>query len=149
MPYSYFEWLQGFFIVHNTIGSTVHSMPLNSLEHCICTTTMTNILPDRDSSLVPPGYKPQSIRMSHRGRPLVIWYNMWHLRELQSDLQSDIFCLAQPLLTSNSYSALLGCLACLPWHFKVFQSYDMPINHISLTQCCFTAGPPPLMLSQH
>ena len=35
MPYSYFEWLQGLFIVHSTIGSTSHSMPLNSLEHCI------------------------------------------------------------------------------------------------------------------
>ena len=31
-----------FFVVHSTIGSTVHSMPLNSLEYCICTTTMTN-----------------------------------------------------------------------------------------------------------
>ena len=58
-----------FFIVHSTIGSTVHSMPLNSLEHCISTTTMTNIRPDQDSNLVPPAYKPQSIRMSHRGRP--------------------------------------------------------------------------------
>ena len=46
MPYSYFEWLQEFFIVHNTIGNTVHSMPLNSLEQCICTTRMTNICPD-------------------------------------------------------------------------------------------------------
>ena len=36
MPYSYFGWLQGFFIVHSTIGSTVHSRALNSLEHCIC-----------------------------------------------------------------------------------------------------------------
>ena len=27
---------------------------------------MTNIRPDRDLNLVPPGYKPQSIRMSHR-----------------------------------------------------------------------------------
>ena len=25
MPYSYFEWLQGFFIVHSTIESAVHS----------------------------------------------------------------------------------------------------------------------------
>ena len=33
MPYSYFELLPGFFIVHSTIGSTVHTMPLNSLEH--------------------------------------------------------------------------------------------------------------------
>ena len=56
------------FIVHSTIDSTVHSIPLNSLEHCICTTTMTNIRPDRDLNLVPPGYKPWSIRMSHRGR---------------------------------------------------------------------------------
>ena len=52
-----------------SIGSTVHSRPLNGLEHCICTTTMTNIRPDRDSNLVTLGYKPQSIRMSHRGRP--------------------------------------------------------------------------------
>ena len=44
MPYSYFEWLQGFFIVYITMDSTVHSMPLNNLEHYIlCTTTMTNI----------------------------------------------------------------------------------------------------------
>ena len=68
MPYSYFEWLQGLFMVHSTIGSTVHSRPLNSLEHCLCTTTMTNIRPDRYSKLVPPGYKPQLMRMSHRGR---------------------------------------------------------------------------------
>ena len=51
-----------------TIGSTVHSRLLNSLEHWICTTTMTKIRPDRDSNLVPPGYKPQSIRMRHRDR---------------------------------------------------------------------------------
>ena len=44
--------------MHSSTGSTVHSMPLNSLEHCICTTTMSNIRPDRDSNLVPPGYKP-------------------------------------------------------------------------------------------
>ena len=41
----------------------------------ICTTTMTNIRPHRDSNLVPPGYKPQSIRMSHRGRPGP-WYGI-------------------------------------------------------------------------
>ena len=62
--------------MHSTIGSTVHSMLLNSLEHCICTTTMTNIRPDRDSNLVPPCYKPQSIRMSHRGR---LWGNGLHI----------------------------------------------------------------------
>ena len=35
MPHSYFEWLQKFFILHSTIGRTVHSRPLNSLEHCL------------------------------------------------------------------------------------------------------------------
>ena len=58
--------------MHDTIDSTVHSMPLTSLEHCICTTTVTNIHPDRHSNLVPPGYKPQSIQMSNRGRPIQI-----------------------------------------------------------------------------
>ena len=57
--------------MHSTTGSTVHSRPFNSLEHCICTSTTTNILPDRDSNLVPPGYKPQSIRMRNQGRPLI------------------------------------------------------------------------------
>ena len=61
------------------IDSTVHSMPLNSLEHCICTTTMTNIRPDRDSSLVHPGYKPQSIWMSHRGRPVKKGEKWWNI----------------------------------------------------------------------
>ena len=32
-----------------------------------------NIRPDRDSSLVPPGYKPQSLRMSHRGRDETVY----------------------------------------------------------------------------
>ena len=58
MSHSSFEWLQGFFIVRSTIGSTVHSMPLDSLEHCICKTTMTNIRPDRDSNLVPQVTSP-------------------------------------------------------------------------------------------
>ena len=60
MPSCYFEWFQGFFILHSTIVSTEPSRLLNKLEHCICTTTMTNIR-SNDSSLVPPGYKPQPI----------------------------------------------------------------------------------------
>ena len=56
--------LKGFFIVHSTIGSTVHSKPLNSLEHCVCTATRTNIRPDRDSNLVPPGYEPSRLGSS-------------------------------------------------------------------------------------
>ena len=57
------------------IGSTINSMPLDSLEHCICTTTMTNIRPNLNSNIVPLGYKPQSIRMSHQGRlcRIVVW----------------------------------------------------------------------------
>ena len=68
-PTLIFKWFQGFFIMNSSIGCTVHAMPLNSLEHCICTTTMTNILHDRDSNMVPPGYKPQLIRMSHKVNP--------------------------------------------------------------------------------
>ena len=49
----------------------IHFMCLTSLEHCICTTTMTNIRPDQDSNLVSQGYKPLLIRISHRGRPFV------------------------------------------------------------------------------
>ena len=44
---------QGFFIVHSTIDTTAHSRPFNSLKHCICTTSMTNIRPSRDSNPVP------------------------------------------------------------------------------------------------
>ena len=36
------EWLRGLFILHSTIDSTAHSIHMNSLEHCIRTTLMTN-----------------------------------------------------------------------------------------------------------
>ena len=52
-------------MVHSTIENSVLPMSLNSLEHCICTTTMTNIRVDRDLNLVPSGHKTQSIQMSH------------------------------------------------------------------------------------
>ena len=42
---------------------------LNSLEHCIYTTLMTNIRPGRDSNQVPLSFEPQPDQMSHRGRP--------------------------------------------------------------------------------
>ena len=128
IPYSYFEWLQGFFIVHSAIGSTIHPMPLNSLEHCICTTTMTNIRPDRDSNLVPSGYKPQSIWMSHRGRPHVLLLLLSHC--LLSDMAchcglSDMAC--RPLLELHCLLIDMACwlllaLHCLlssmaRWHF--------------------------------
>ena len=46
------EWCQGFFKVHSSIDSTAHFLPLNSLEHWICATTMTNIRSDQDSNPV-------------------------------------------------------------------------------------------------
>ena len=44
----------------------------------ICTTTMSNIQSDRDSNLVPSGYKPQSIRMSsfHAGHSDIQTYTI-------------------------------------------------------------------------
>ena len=61
------EWLQRFFIVHSTIDNTAHSRPLNSLEHCIRTTSMAHITLGRDSKPVPLSFEPQLDRMSHRG----------------------------------------------------------------------------------
>ena len=60
-----------FFIMHSTIGSTVHSIPLKSLEHCICTTTMTIIWPDRDSN-----YSGSQSHTTRRGRASCnsLWY---------------------------------------------------------------------------
>ena len=54
-----FEWLQGFFIIYSTIDSTTQYIPLNSLEHCTCTTSMTNNRPGRDSNQVPLSFEPQ------------------------------------------------------------------------------------------
>ena len=61
---------KGFLIMHSTIGSTVHSRPLKSLEHCICTTTMTIIWPDRDSN-----YSGSQSHTTRRGRAsCILWY---------------------------------------------------------------------------
>ena len=68
-----FEWLQGLFIVHCTIDITAHSKPLNCLVHCICTTPITNIRHDRNSSPVPLSFEPQPVRMSHRVGPPGVW----------------------------------------------------------------------------
>ena len=52
-------------ILNNLKGSLQyhrqHCTPLNSLEHCICRTTMTNVRPDRGLNLVHPGYKPHRL----------------------------------------------------------------------------------------
>ena len=43
------EWLQGFLIMHNTVDSTAHSIPLNILEQCMLPPSMTTIRLGRDS----------------------------------------------------------------------------------------------------
>ena len=45
--------------MHSTIESAAHSTPLNSLGHCICTTSMTNIRPARHSNPVLLSLEPQ------------------------------------------------------------------------------------------
>ena len=55
-----------FFIVHSAIDITAHTMPLNSLEHCIGTTSMTNIRPDQDLNPAALSFEPQQDRMGHR-----------------------------------------------------------------------------------
>ena len=59
----------GLLIVHSTIDSTAHSIPLNSLEHWVRTTPMTYIRPDLDSNPVPLNFEQQPDGMSHLGRP--------------------------------------------------------------------------------
>ena len=61
-----FEWLL-YSVQYHRQQCRPSLMHLNSFEHWICTTTVTNIWPDRDSNLVPPRYRPQLIQMSHRG----------------------------------------------------------------------------------
>ena len=43
------------------------AMSLNSLEHFMYTTQMTNIRHNRYANLAPPGYNSQSIRAGHIG----------------------------------------------------------------------------------
>ena len=74
MPYSYFEWLQGLFIVHSTICSTAHSMPLNSSEHCICTTTMTGFEPGTSRFQAPVDKNEPSRKTISR----IFWFLMVH-----------------------------------------------------------------------
>ena len=145
MPYSYFEWLQGFFIVHSTIGSTVHPMPLNSLVHCICTTTMTNIRPDRDSNLVPPGYKPQSIRMSHRGRRWTSTADV--VTSSKHDTFTQCWVTVSPPSTTSAQHltniglwGLQGC-AKMSWSRHTRDAVCIPRKHKSLWFFAWSASP--------
>ena len=52
--------------MHSAIDITADSMPLNSLEHCIGPTSMTNIRPDQDLNPVALSFEPQQDRMGHR-----------------------------------------------------------------------------------
>ena len=53
----------------------------------ICTATIKNIRPDRDSNLVPPDYKPQSIRMSHWGRPVMGLHPLYIVESFQWEVR--------------------------------------------------------------
>ena len=55
--------LKWFFIVHSTIDSTIHSRPLYSFAHCICTTSTTNILPGRDLDPLPLSFEWRGIEV--------------------------------------------------------------------------------------
>ena len=59
------EWLKGFFIVHNALGNTAHSIPLNSSEHCICATPAMWQISDKYLWV---SFEPQPNRMSYWGR---------------------------------------------------------------------------------
>ena len=124
-----------YFIVHSTIGSTVHFRPLNSLEHCICTTTTTNIRPDWDSYLVPPGYKPQSIRVSHRGRSLIlkreklktgplyslVTKNQASVWNIEEDMITFVMILWRPFwffMIHVVMSLEVSCVYRIPWYRK-------------------------------
>ena len=64
--------IQGFIIMRITIHNIVPSRPLNSLEHCLCSTSMTNIRTGRDSKPVPLSFKPQLDRIDLE----VMWINL-------------------------------------------------------------------------
>ena len=99
----FIEWIQGFIIVHTSINSTAHSWPLNSLQHCVCTTSMKSIWPDRDSNPVHLSFEPQPDRMSHRGRLLCVGVKVCGFRET---------CDADP--TFKKHCLNVSCLLC--WH---------------------------------
>ena len=50
--------------MHIAIDITAHSMPLNSLEHGVGTTSMTNIRLDQDLNPVALSFEPQQDRMA-------------------------------------------------------------------------------------
>ena len=64
MPYSSRITSRVLYTAQYHKASIAHSRPLNSLEHCIFTTSMTNIRSDRDSNPVPLSFDPKPVRMS-------------------------------------------------------------------------------------
>ena len=124
--------------MHSTTCSTVHSRPFNSLEHCICTTTTTNILPDRDSNLIPPGYKPQSIRMSHQGRPVIS-----KARKIKNSAivfpsnKKSSLCLKYWGSYDNfCYNVMVSCVYHIPWYRKHVVWWNKLVSTQLLTSTC-------------
>ena len=66
---------KGSFKCIGTIESTKPSRHLNSLEHCICTTSMTNTRPELEPSTYEFRVTTRS-NESHGGQPLA-WENTW------------------------------------------------------------------------
>ena len=62
------ELLQMYFIVHITIGNTIHYRRFNSLEHYMGTALMTNIRICQSRFKVLRSFEPRLDRMSHWGR---------------------------------------------------------------------------------
>ena len=80
MPYSYRMISR---VLYSTINSTIHSRPLNSLEHCICTTPMTNIRPGETRTLYLLSVAPQTDPMSHQSRHRALDAKFWFIYSWQ------------------------------------------------------------------
>ena len=103
------------FIVHSMIGSTVHSRPLNSLQHCICTTMMTNIRPDRDSHLQA---RSRDFCVGGRFKPKVdlssTFVSATASRMVRGNVSSALF---------FKYKTPMFCISHLLKHKKLFNPY--------------------------
>ena len=69
---TFIERMQGLLIGHTTVDSAAHFIPLNSLNHYICTIWMSIYDPAGIRIQYLYGFEPQPDRMKHRGRPITV-----------------------------------------------------------------------------
>ena len=104
--------------MHSTIDSTAHSMPLSSLEQCICTASMPNIRPGRDSN-------PRLDRMSHRGRPDGSGASCApsSLGQAHTSAYRSSLAVSSTTISYSVYVVILGvCLRFKPhWMFQIYK----------------------------